>query len=107
MLKLKQISGSIARFAGFIKGSLYEPNTNRAQRHADKRSDPHDFRPPSRDILGSKVLLFTLAFACGLICLARAIFLSESGRGEAVFFYIVVGIALIFYGGVGGGMAIS
>lgn len=101
------LSGNLIASMGGVERGFNKPNTYSAKGHADQRSNAHYLRPPSRDILGSKVVLFALAFACGFICLGRAIFLSESGRGEAVFFYICVGIVLIFYGGVGGGMAIG
>lgn len=90
-----------------VESGFDQPNADRTERHANQRSNAHDFRPPGSDILRGKVLLFALAFACGFFCLAHAIRLSESGKGEAAFFYISVGIALIFFGGVGGGMAIS
>lgn len=49
---------------------------------------------------------YTFVYVCGFICLDRAIWLSETGRGEAAFFYICLGVSLVFYGGVGGAMAI-
>ena len=92
---------------GFVKSSFNQPNANSAESHADHSRNAHDFRPPSRDILGGKILLFALTFACGFLCLARAIYLSESGRGKTSFFHVCLGVTLIFYGGVGGGMAIG
>lgn len=95
-------NGSLTR----LEGSPNQVDAYPAQRDPEYSGIPHYERPESDGTLAIKIILFTLAFACGLYCYGNAIRLGLSGSGEAGLPYMIVGIPAILLGMIGCGLTV-
>lgn len=99
--KLECFIGNDIRLPRFSESSPNQNHAYRAESHAYQGGSPHDLSPPRRHTLGGKVKFYTLIFACGLICLAAAVFGFQRVRSDTTAMLVVAGIVLIYFGAVG------